>query len=77
MVRGPFAANPRNVSTKGNRIEVTGYIDGGSTISSSLVSDAIPSDGYGDIVLNVEPGPSTALLFALGLLGLSSGRIAT
>lgn len=45
--QGPFAGNPTQVSTTGNPIEVTGYLFGGGTITTTFVSDATPSDGFG------------------------------
>ena len=48
--RGPFAGNPTQVSTTGNPIEVTGFLDGGGTITTTFVSDNIPSDGFGSNV---------------------------
>jgi hypothetical protein len=44
---GPFAGNPAQVSTTGNPINVTGVLAGGGTITTTFISDATPSDGFG------------------------------
>ena len=110
-----FGASPPSyttgVSTTGNPIDVTGFLFGGGTITTTFISDAIPSDGpgpnvdfetflfgpgwdnlialeflvippndddrqfgYDNIVINVVPEPSTALLVAGGLVGIAFRR---